>query len=86
MENIKETFLKKYGIWEYILFLIGLAFSGRVVYSFVIADFKTLTLEEIGIMILFLCLGILAFAAPLKLLEFARKRVGMETREEKLKK
>tara|TARA_R100000789_G_C2945718_1_gene133490 strand:- start:10 stop:255 length:246 start_codon:yes stop_codon:yes gene_type:complete len=81
MSNLKETFLKRYGVWEYVLFLIGLGMLGRVLYSVIIADFKNMTIEEIGVIILFFALGILAIAAPLTLLDFARKKAGMQTRE-----
>ena len=84
MKDLKETYLKKYGVWEYVLFLIGLALAGRSVYSIIIADFKTITAIEIGVIILFLCLGILSFAAPLTMLDIARKKAGMETRREKI--
>ena len=81
MDKIRETFLKKYGIWEYLLFIVGLAILGRVVYSIVIADFKTMTWEEIGIIILFFALGVLAVAKPLALADYARKKVGLETKD-----
>lgn len=84
MTKLKETFLKKYGVWEYVLFLIGVGFLGRVLYSFIIADLKNLTIEEIGIMILFFALGALAIAAPLAILDLARKKVGLPTRKEKI--
>lgn len=78
MDKIKETFLKKYGVWEYVLFLVGIAFLGRVVYSVVIADFKNMTWDEIGIITLFLALGVLAVAKPMAIADYARKKVGLE--------
>jgi len=80
MDKIRETFLKKYGVWEYLLFIVGLAILGRVVYSIIIADFKTMTWEEIGIIILFFALGVLAVAKPLALADYARKKVGLDKR------
>ncbi|MBL87195.1 MAG: hypothetical protein CMO82_11115 [Winogradskyella sp.] len=81
MDKIRETFLKKYGVWEYVLFLVGIAILGRVVYSIIIADFKTMTWDEIGIIILFLSLGVLAVAKPLAIADYARKKVGLETKD-----
>ncbi|TDQ27619.1 hypothetical protein [Tenacibaculum caenipelagi] len=86
MKSLKETLLKKYGVWEYVVFLVGLGILSRVLYSIIIADFKNMTIEEIGIIILFLSLGIIAIAAPLTILEFARKKAGLQTRKEKLEK
>ncbi len=83
MKNLKETFLKKYGVPEYVLFLVGLAILSRVVYSIIIADFKDMTWTEIGIITLFLCLGVLAVAKPLAIIEYAKKKAGIETSENK---
>ena len=84
MKSIKETFLKKYGVWEYVVFFVGAVILGRVLFSIIVADFKNMTIEEIGIIILFLSLGIIAIAAPLTILEFARKKAGLPTRKEQL--
>ncbi len=78
--KIRQTFLKEYGIWEYVLFGIGLIFLGRVGYEVIILDFKEATWVYVGVLVLFLCLGILSVAAPKSILDFARKRVGMEVK------
>ena len=81
--SLKETFLKKYGVWEYVLFIVGLAFLGRVVYSVVIADFKNITWEEIAIIVFFFSLGVLSVSKPLSILDLARKKAGLEPKEKK---
>lgn len=81
MDKIRETFLKKYGVWEYVLFLVGLAILGRVVYSIIFADFKTMTWEEIGIITLFFAIGVLAVAKPLAIADYARKKAGLEIKD-----
>jgi hypothetical protein len=81
MEKLKETFLKKYGIWEYVLFLVGLAFLGRIVYSVIVADFKNMTWDEISAIILFFALGVLAISRPLAILELGRKQLGLKSKK-----
>ena len=81
MDKIRETFLKKYGVWEYVLFLVGLAILGRVVYSIIVADFKAMTWEEIGIITLFFAIGVLAVAKPLAIADYARKKAGLEIKD-----
>ncbi|XRE42207.1 hypothetical protein ACIVBQ_000411 [Tenacibaculum discolor] len=85
MNKLKETFLKKYGVWEYVVFFVGAVILGRVLFSIIVADFKNMTIEEIGVIILFLSLGIISVGAPLTILEFARKKAGLPTRSEKNK-
>lgn len=64
------------------MFLVGIAILGRVVYSIIIADFKTMTWDEIGIIILFLSLGVLAVAKPLAIADYARKKAGLKVKGE----
>lgn len=86
MRNLKQTFLKEYGIWEYVVFIVGLVLLGRVSYSIIVADFKNMTIEEIGVIVLFLAIGIIAVGSPLTMLEFARKKAGVPTRKDKINK
>lgn len=82
MGNLKETFIKKYGIAEYIVLMAGIAILGRGVYSLVILNLKDTSWEEIAMIVFIFCIGFVAVKAPLKLLDFARKRIGMETKRE----
>lgn len=75
------THFKKYGLPEWLVFLAGAAILLRAVYSMVIVNFKDTTWEEIALMILFLSIGIVALMAPLTLVDFARKKIGMETKK-----
>jgi hypothetical protein len=76
MVKIAESFLKKYGVWEYVLFLAGIIIVTRTVYSIVIADFKTTTWTEIGIITFVFSIGILAVAKPKTLVDLAKKKTG----------
>lgn len=80
MENLKQNFLKKYGIWEYILLLLGLAFLYRVGEQVIIRPWEDFTLEIVGIMILFTALGSLLVAKPMAILDLARKKIGLDTK------
>lgn len=82
MGNLKETFIKKYGIPEYIVLLAGVAILGRGVYSLIILNLKDTSWEEIAMIVFIFCIGLIACLAPLSLLDFARKRLGMETKRE----
>ena len=86
MGNIKETFLKKYGVWEYVLMIIGLLICYKPVEYIVTIDFEAASWPVIGIVVFFLLLGVLFIAAPLSILELARKKMGLKTRSDKLDK
>lgn len=86
MGEIKETYLKKYGIWEYILLALGLVFLYSVGKEVVTREWEEFTIPIIGVMVLFLSLGALLIARPFAILEFARKKAGLETRAKKLEK
>lgn len=77
MGNLRETFLKKYGVWEYVLFLFGIALSGRATYSMVILNFKETSWLEIAFITSIFLLGILAFSAPKYLVGLAKKKTGV---------
>ena len=81
MGKISETFLKKYGIAEYVLFIAGIAIIGRVVYSLLIADFKTMTWAEIGVITFVMSIGILAVAAPKTMVDFAKKKTKLDNKD-----
>ena len=85
MENLRETFLKKYGIWEYIFLILGLIFLFSVGKEIITRPWEEFTLPIIGVMVLFVSIGALLVAKPLTILDMARKRVGMTTSEEKHK-
>ncbi len=77
MEKLRETFIKKYGIWEYILFGLGLVFLGRVGYEFVTISLEELTWDIIAILMVFVALGALLVGAPKTILDWGRKKVGL---------
>lgn len=77
-EKLRKSFLKEYGIWEYVLFGIGMIFLGRVGYEVIFLNIDEITWIIIGVLVLFLSLGALLVARPKSILDFARKRVGME--------
>ena len=83
MEELKQNLLKKYGVWEYILLLLGLIFLFSVGKQVIMRPWEAFTLPIIGILILFTSIGFLLVAKPLTILDMARKRVGMETKKDK---
>lgn len=83
MTNIKENLIKKYGVWEYILLILGLIFLFSVGKQVIVRPWEDFTLPIIGILILFTSIGSLLVAKPMTILDMARKRVGMETKKDK---
>ena len=79
MGKLRETFMKKYGLWEYVLFFGGLLIFGKLVYQFMTDTIDGDALDGIA-----LVLSILMMGLPLAILEFARKKAGLKTREENL--
>ena len=80
--NLKTSF-NKYGIGEIILACLGLVFLINVGNEVLVREWEDFTLEVVGIMILFLCLGSLLLLAPMAILDLARKRLGLETKGSK---
>ncbi len=60
--------LKKYGVWEYIVFLMGLIILSKLTHSFV-----TDTLENTTLNVIAFLLGLLLLAAPAKLVDLIKK-------------
>tara|TARA_R110000823_G_scaffold309594_4_gene433980 strand:+ start:3574 stop:3852 length:279 start_codon:yes stop_codon:yes gene_type:complete len=81
MTALKETFLKKYGVWEYILFIMGLIVLGRTAYEIIVVNFNELTWEVIAIYILFILLGALLVGAPKYIVDIARNRFKTEPKK-----
>jgi hypothetical protein len=81
--SIKETFLKKYGVAEYIVMLAGLCIIARGVYSLIVLNLKDTSWEEITMIVFIFCIGFLACYAPMTLADFARTKVGLEPKKEK---
>ena len=85
MKKFKDTFINKYGIWEYIVFAVGLIFIGKVTWSFAIANFDKVTQGEVGIWVLFFSVGVLAISFPMTILNFARKKAGLDVKTKTVK-
>lgn len=75
--SIRETFLKKYGIWEYIFLVAGLLILGTLVYWFMTKQLENSIYEGIALIV-----SIFMIAAPQSLLNWGRKKVGLKTKEE----
>jgi hypothetical protein len=73
MKNIRETFLKKYGIAEYFLFVIGAVLLGVQVYRYA-SD----TLEGAVLEITVTAVASLFILAPMTLVNIIRKAKGLE--------
>lgn len=81
MGEIRENLINKYGIGEYILLVLGLFFLFSVGKEVVTRQWEDFTLPIIGIMLLFLSVGSLLVVKPMTILDFARKRIGMDTKK-----
>tara|TARA_R110002167_G_scaffold284737_1_gene489827 strand:+ start:9130 stop:9375 length:246 start_codon:yes stop_codon:yes gene_type:complete len=75
---IRETFLKKYGVYEYVLFIVGLFISGRGVYDVIFLNLDALTWDAIAKIIALILFGALLIAAPKALVDIARNKFGSE--------
>jgi hypothetical protein len=83
MGDLKETFIKKYGIGEYFLIVLGLIFFYSVGKEVITREWEDFTLQISGVLILFVSLGSLLIFKPMSILDMARKRIGMETKKDK---
>lgn len=81
MGEIKENLINKYGIGEYILLVLGLFFLFSVGKEVITRQWEEFTLPIIGVMLLFLSVGSLLVVKPMTILDFARKRIGMDTKK-----
>ncbi len=78
MGNIRENFVKRYGLGEYILFALGAIVLGYQVFSYMTDSLDGDMLDGV-----FALMGILSLLAPMSLLDFVRKRGGLETKGDK---
>ncbi|HET8735195.1 MAG TPA: hypothetical protein VFM69_01220 [Pricia sp.] len=81
MSDLKETLLKKYGVPEYLLLIVGIFILYKSIKVLLYLDFEDTSWEIIGMITFFLLLGSLFIAAPMSLLDFARMKLGMKTKQ-----
>ncbi len=70
MKNI----LRKYSVWEYVFFIIGLSILGKITYSFIKDTLENTVLNGIALIV-----GILLLAAPSTLVEIVKKKANENT-------
>lgn len=75
MEKIKQSFLKRYGVKEYIFLLIGSIVMGIQVYRYATNTLGNWELETAVFALAFMLLF-----APLTILNIIRKARGLETK------
>lgn len=63
--------LKKYGVWEYVLFLFGFIVLAKLTYSFVLDELEFSMLNGVA-----LTLGVLFMAAPATIVQIMKKKAG----------
>lgn len=78
MGNLRETFIKKYGVADYALFVIGLIGCAKI-----IKDFWNDAIVDNYYAIGALLISVVLMTVPYTLVEFARKKMGLETRKKK---
>jgi len=85
MKKLKESFAK-YGPWEWVAFVFGLAVTTRVLLQYLFGQFDHIdSWEETPELIVplgALVLGGLLIAVPMAVIDLFRKKAGMPTREE----
>lgn len=84
MGNIKETFIKKYGVWEYVLFLVGVVFVGRGGYDVISLNLIDLTWDALAKIISLILFGSLVMAMPKTIVDIAKKRFSSNSKKEEL--
>ncbi|HEA19944.1 hypothetical protein LCGC14_0943620 [marine sediment metagenome] len=78
MGNLRETFLKKYGVAEYVLFIFGVIGCTKVT-----KDFWNDAIVDNYYAIGALILSVVLMTVPYTLVEYFRKKLGLETKEKK---
>jgi len=73
MNKTKETFLKKYSVWEYIAFLGGLILFGYAISEVVLEAYEDIVL--VGVVAL---VGLVLMAAPILYVRLFNDRVGLK--------
>ncbi len=73
MNKIKESFLKKYSVWEYIAFLGGL-----ILFGYAIREVVLETYENISIIGAIALAGLVLMAAPILYIKLFNRRTGLE--------
>ncbi len=73
MKKIKETFLKKYSVWEYIAFLGGLILFGHAIREVVLKNYESIMVVG-GIALA----GLVLMASPLLYVKLFNRRTGLE--------
>lgn len=73
MQKIKETFLKKYSVWEYIAFLGGL-----VLFGYAIREVVTESYENLNVVGVVALVGLVLMAAPMLYVKLFNHKTGLE--------
>ncbi|WP_109852801.1 hypothetical protein [Aquimarina sp. AU58] len=66
-----RNLLQKYGVWEYVLFVIGLLVLGKLTYDFLFNTLEYSVLNGIAFVV-----GVLLIAAPATLVKAAKQKLG----------
>ena len=76
MEKIKETFLKRYGVKEWLGVVLGLVIISIQIYKYATNSFNHDFTVEIGVF----SIGAMLLFAPLTILNIIRKARGLKTK------
>ena len=76
MKDIRKSFLEEYGIYEYLIFLLGVIIASGATYKMLTLDTKDTTWLELGFITTIFFIGILAFSAPKYLVDIAKKKIS----------
>jgi len=79
---MSENFLRKYGVWEYMLFIFGGILLGRTAYEIIMVNFEETNWEYWLINLGLASVGALFVGKPLSILDFGRKKLGLEPKKE----
>jgi len=80
--------LSNYGPWEWVALIVGILFIYRPVHQYMTGQFDHIEgWQQLGVLVLpaiVLALGLVLVGKPMSVLDFIRKRAGMETRKKKI--
>ncbi|WP_299431581.1 hypothetical protein [uncultured Aquimarina sp.] len=63
------NYLKKYGVWEYVLFLFGLSILIKIAYGFITDTIENTAINGIAFLAAVLCI-----AAPISIVEISKSK------------
>lgn len=71
-----QTLIKKYKVWEYALFIIGLVLTGSAAYELIMNDYKSMNYVLIELFV-----GVILMMSPVIIVKFVAKKMGVDVED-----